>query len=592
MKRGLATKILKTFHISHPEDIFRSIRSFSFAQKLAWFALTAIFFGSLITIVAQANEKLLVTVPAHGGSFTEGIIGIPRFVNPVLATSDADRDLTALIYSGLLRTAPNGALIPDLAESYSISEDGLAYTFTLRSGLVWHDGAPLTTDDIEFTVKKIQDPALKSPRFASWNGISVEKNDERTITFRLKQPFVGFLENATVGILPKHLWGGIENSVFPFSNFNHVKAVGSGPYKILSTERDASDIPRSFSLLAFSRFSLGEPFITNLTLKFLPNEEEAISALENRDIDSLAAVSPLRAKELKRADLSVETSALPRIFGVFFNQNHAEVFANTAVRRALSHAIDKKGIVSEVFNGYAIPVDGPLPPGANGFTATTSLSSTTTPAERIAESKAILEKDGWTWNAERLVYEKVEMKGKVVTRKTDLTFSLATSDVPELKRTAELVQKTWEAVGAKVELQVFEKGELNQSIIRPRKYDALFFGEVVGREPDLFSFWHSSQRNDPGLNIALYANISADKLMAEARTEADTEKRHELYRKIANEISADYPAAFLYSPQFLYVLPESISREPVPSVVTNAERFLNSYKWYIQTEKIWKIFLK
>jgi peptide/nickel transport system substrate-binding protein len=174
-----------------------------------------------------------------------------------------------------------------------------------------------------------------------------------------------------------------------------------------------------------------------------------------------------------------------------------------------------------------------------------------------------------------------------------LVFSLSTSNVPELKSAAEAVKSTWEKIGAKVELKIFETGDLNQNVIRPRKYDALLFGEVVGRDPDPFVFWHSSQRNDPGLNIALYTNITADKLLEKARTVSDEEKRKEIYRQFQEEVEKDAPAVFLYSPYFIYIVPHALKGiDDTSGITVPSERFGQIYKWHLGTEKIWKIFAK
>ncbi|MCR4306436.1 MAG: hypothetical protein NUV42_00545, partial [Candidatus Yonathbacteria bacterium] len=213
-------------------------------------------------------------------------------------------------------------------------------------------------------------------------------------------------------------------------------------------------------------------------------------------------------------------------------------------------------------------------------------SSTSTPS-RTDEARAILERNGWTFNEEKGVMEK-----KTKTGTTQLAFALSTSDVPELKELGELVKKQWEAIGARVDLKVFGTGDLNQNVIRPRKYDALLFGEIVGRDSDLFSFWHSSQRNDPGLNVALYANIAADKLLEETRTISDTDERIKKYQEFKKEIARDMPAVFIYAPDFIYVLPQKVQGVAVGSVKTPSERFLNISEWFIETDRVWKFFVE
>jgi peptide/nickel transport system substrate-binding protein len=172
-----------------------------------------------------------------------------------------------------------------------------------------------------------------------------------------------------------------------------------------------------------------------------------------------------------------------------------------------------------------------------------------------------------------------------------LQFSLAISEDAELKKTAETIKKAWEKIGARVDLKVYEEGDLVQTVIRPRKYDALLYGEVVGRDPDLFSYWHSSQRFDPGLNIALYANVSADKLLEKAREESDREKRAALYQKFQQEeVMRDIPAIFLYSPSFIYLVPENIQGVDLSGMAVVSDRFVNAYKWYARSQKVWRVF--
>ncbi|MEK9161183.1 MAG: hypothetical protein AAB822_00275, partial [Patescibacteria group bacterium] len=171
------------------------------------------------------------------------------------------------------------------------------------------------------------------------------------------------------------------------------------------------------------------------------------------------------------------------------------------------------------------------------------------------------------------------------------SFSISTSDAPELKETANLLKSMWEAIGAKIDVRVFETGDLSQNIIRPRKYDSLLFGEVVGRDPDPFAFWHSSQRNDPGLNVAIYANIKVDNILEEARGIEDEVMRAEKYKEFQEEVAKDIPAIFLFSPKFIYITPKNLKGlEAMERVTIPSERFSMIHQWYKATNKVWKIF--
>src|SRR5262249_14203171 len=158
--------------------------------------------------------QFLVQVPAEGGDLREGLIGLPRTLNPVLAVSDTDHDISALVYSGLTKHLGNGSVEPDLAKSYAVSTDGLTYTFTLGDNFRFQDGSPLTADDVAFTIEKIQDPALKSPHAADWANVTVTVQSPTVIQFALKQAYAPFITDTTVGILPKHIWGSVTDDVF------------------------------------------------------------------------------------------------------------------------------------------------------------------------------------------------------------------------------------------------------------------------------------------------------------------------------------------------------------------------------------------
>ncbi len=559
------------------------LRNFSIREKVFLFMMTIIFFFSVVIALWKVSNFYSIEIPAQGGTINEGIVGTPRFINPLLAVSDADRDLTELVYSGLMRPDGNGGLMPDLAESYEISQDGLIYTFILKPGLVWQDNQSVTSDDIIFTIQQAKDSQLKSPKRASWEGVNVERVDDRTVRFVLNKPYIPFLENTVLGILPKHIWSGATADQMSFSAFN-VNPIGSGPYKISKINRNSSGIVTSYELSPNEKFALAKPFIENLTLRFYQSQKEMLDAYQKGNIENLNAIDPSILEKIKRSDTSVKTLHLPRVFGVFFNQNNARLFTQKEVRQALNLSVDKQKIVSEVLLGFGEKLDYPIPPGTFGALREKSRQG------GIDQAREILKKAGWNFNEESKVWEKTTGSGK--SKETiQLTFSLATSDAADLKATAEILKTMWEQMGAKVDLKIFETGDLNQNIIRPRKYDALLFGEVVGLDPDPFAFWHSSQRNDPGLNIAMYTNADIDKMLEDARTTADDEKRKQIYGQFQKQIEEDTPAVFLFSPKFIYLMSGYIrGADDLKSIVIPSERFSQVYKWYIKTDRVWKIF--
>ena len=528
-------------------------------------------------LLAHLNESYLATIPDAGGSFTEGIIGVPRFINPLLAISDADRDLTTLVYSGLMAVTGDGSLVPDLAESYSVSDDGTIYTFTLRENLVFHDKTPLTADDVVFTITLAQDDVLKSPKRPNWEGVTVSSPDPRTIVFTLTEPFTPFLKNTTLGILPKHLWDLDSSDLISFSNHNSLP-IGSGPFKVTIVERDANGIPQTYTLKSFDKYARGKPHLDTVQFKFFTEYDKLYEAFNRGAVDNIHSIPPALITD---PDLISQLKVLPlaRTFGVFFNQDTQPLFTNGSIRRALNASIDRNQLVTQALRGYAAPITTPLP-----ATKIPTILPTSTDTF-ISNAQQILVDANWEINEESGTLER-EFDGELEVGR----FTLATVDIPELIAVAEYLKSTWVEIGIDVTIETYPITELNQQIIRPRAYDALLFGQVLQAPHDLFAFWHSSQRNDPGLNVALYANITADAALSELRSTRDTDIQTRALETFYEEVDTDTPAIFLYTPSFIYTAHEKIKGQQIQNITKPSDRFTDIHKWYRYTQKVWRLF--
>ncbi len=573
----------RTIHVPAFDTAEETLESLGKGGRALFLVFAGMLIGSSIGLLYLVQSQFLVDTPTRGGSLTEGVIGSPRFINPILSISDADRDLTALVYSGLLRATPSGSYEPDLASAYSVSDDGKVYTFILRDTAAFHDGVSVTSDDVVYTITKAQDPALKSPLRANWDGVVAEAVDPQTVRFTLKTAYAPFIENLTLGILPKARWEGVGDEEFPFSDLN-AEPVGSGPYRIERITRSSSGIPNSYTLHSFKGYALGEPYLDTLTMRFYQSENALIAALDDGEVDSASGISPRNLGTLPRGN--VHTSPLNRVFGVFLNQNQSAVLRDKTVRQALNQSINRTELLEEVLQGYGTPLQSPVPPTLLGGTASATSSATT--AELAAAARASLLAAGWKEGADGIL-QKTTGSGKTAQTIT-LEFDLATANVPELRAAAEYLRASWQQAGARVNVKIFEAGDLSQNVIRARKYDALLFGEVVGRELDLFAFWHSSQRNDPGLNIAGYANATADKALSDLRATGDNTKRQELLRTFLTELDRDIPAVFLYAPDFVYSIPNDIAGVRLGFIETPSDRFLSVNRWHRETDSVWPIF--
>lgn len=518
---------------------------------IAVLALLALF--SLLGLFMETNKLIGIETPAFGGTFREGITGSPRFINPLLAQTDADRDLTSLVYTGLFRYDGDSNVVSSLAEKYDVSPDGLTYTVYLKENIFWQNGEKVTAEDVVFTVELAKNPLIQSPKRASWEGIEIEQVNEKEVRFQLRKAYAPFLENLTLGILPKHLWESVPPSQISFAELN-LRPVGNGPYKLISLKKDFQGTVSSAKLRANKYYVWGKPHIRTIIINFYKDEERALRDLQNNAIDSLGAISPKNTVALGSA--KINQIALKRIIAVFLNQSVKKEFASRDIRRALNLAVDKKTLLEKALVGYGEIIDGPLP--------------------RAAESVE--------YNAELA-------RNLLAKQKKDIGFMLSTVKTPELVGTAELIKDMWNAAGFKVEIKSFPISELEAGLIGPRKYDAFLYGEeLVGRVPDPFAFWHSSQRIHPGYNIALYANSKVDKLLEEVRGSLSEKDRERLYSEIQTEIKKDLPAIFLFSPHYLYILPKNLGGTDIKSINTGSDRFTNIHNWYLKKNYVWKIF--
>lgn len=557
--------------------------------------LSATLFVSFVMLLNLVNNSFLVDVPLSGGTVTEGVMGTPRFINPVLAVADVEKDINALVYSGLMKKDGIGNIIPDLADSFTVSPDGLIYTFTLKQNLTFHDGSLITAADVVYTFNQIKNPAIKSPKKVNWDGVTIENTDDRTIIFTLKQPFASFLENTTLGILPAHLWKEVSDAEFSFSDLN-LNAVGSGPFKIKNINKKSSGIPSGIKLSSFKNYAGGEPYIKTFVFDFYPNESDMISAYKSGSIDNVSAISPVEAVALQDDGARTISTPLPRIFGLFFNQTEAPIFTDKNVVKAFDMAINKNRIIDTVLHGYGKTIDGPLPLYMSDQGEVAQYSE-----QNKTDALALLKKAGWIPGTDGVLSKTSTTittpatKGKPAQTRsssTRLTFSIATGEAPELRKAAELIAEDLKSIGVEVDVKTYETGTLNQNVIRPRKYDALFFGEIVSHESDFFAFWHSSQRNDPGLNIAQYANTKVDQLLESALVTADANVRLQKYKDFEKEVQKDMPAIFVYSPDFIYVVDKNLQGFDMSHATAASDRFININKWYEKTDKVYKIFIK
>lgn len=527
----------------------------------------------VITLGLRFVGRHLVALPKNGGSYTEAVLGTPKFINPVYAyANDVDLDLTKLLFRGLYQTNERGEIIGDLATHEEISDDGKTYVITIRQNAVWHDGTPITSNDVAFTFAAITDPEYQSPLKANFKDLQVEVVDDYTVKMTLAKPYAPFLSTLTVGILPRHIWGDIPGSSAALAEYN-VKPIGSGPFAFESLTKDRRGTIKSFHFIRFDRFYGQRPYLDELTFRFLTTREETVDAIKRNRADGISFVTTEYRAEMAEEDVAFHELQLPQYTAVFFNQRNA-LLKEKAVRQALERSVDKRLIINEALNGAGDVIQSPILPGFLGHNpAVQGLAY-----DPGAAGKAL---DGAGWAL---------LAGETIRKKNgrELRFSLSTVDRPEYTQTAELLRGFWQKIGVGLEVRLYSSNDILKRVVKPRDYETLLFGEIVGVDPDPYPFWHSSQSYDPGLNLAIFYNKQVDQLLEEARQTNDLEQRKMKYLHFQNILAEEEPAIFLYNPLYTYALPKKLKGFTISRITVPSDRFNGIEGWYIKTRRGWR----
>ena len=549
----------------------------SFRERYTVLVLVIIAVFAILSIPVAAYYHFTVAVPSDGGTLTEGIVGVPRLINPLLApTNDADRDLASLVYSGLYKFNGQGKLEPALAKSMpEVTSDGLAYSVTIRDDAQWQDGIPVTADDVVFTVQAAQNPDYGAPLNvrAALAGITIERVSDHVVIFHLRNVYAQFPGNLTLGIMPKHVWEDVKPINFLLSELN-LKPVGSGPYQFKSLTKDSAGNIVLYKLEANTKFYGGRPHINEIDFRFYNSEDDLIGAFNKNEVNDLSYVSGTNTDKLRfPGRVTLEQLKTPSYFAVFFNQNQSKALSDKNVRLALNLATDRVSIINAALGGAGFLINSPMLGGVLDINPNIKAYD-----YDPVQAKSVLQAGGWTPDSDGIL-----MHGKG----NRLEIRITTSDWSELNVVAQLLKTQWEAVGAKVTVESLPITSLQQSI-NDRSYQALLFGVVMTPDPDPFPIWHSSQREGQGRNFALYSNKTADKLLEDARATLDPILRAQKYDDFQKILIEDIPAVFLYSPHYLYGLDTNVKGFQTTLIATPSDRFADVVQWYVNTKRQFK----
>ena len=525
----------------------------------------------LLTLLmgATAYNVSTVLVPERGGVFREGVAGNPQYINPLLChTHEIDRDLCSLLFRGLTRLDQQGRVVPDLAERWT-APDGLVYTFTLRENQFWHDGKPVTIDDLLFTIEMMQNPDSPIlPDLAElWRSVTVEPVDEHTVRLLLDEPFAPFLDFTTIGLLPKHIWQDVPPSELLTSPLN-LRPVGNGPMQATLTSAQFIRLERN----PYSSEDI--PMVSALEFHFYPDYPSIYAAYTEGELDGVSQVmqSDISLAQA-RTDMQLFSAPLSTYVGVVFNLQNPDVpfLQDAIVRRALYHALDREQLLHDVVGGHGVLASSPIPSNNWGHAPDTP-SYDYDPDE----ARRLLDESGW-----------VDTDGDGTRDKNGLPMQLIllTNDGPTRIALIEQIAADWQAVGVKVVVESVSFGGFVSDFLTPRRFEAALLSWDITGDPDPFPLYHSSQIAT-GQNYGGWSNQEADALVIEARSTVDPEKRRALYAQFQHLFAADVPAIPLYYPVYTYGVSERVKAVQIGPLNTPADRFATFPDWYILTRRV------
>lgn len=549
-------------------------------KRLRWQILVVAVTVVIVALLLLSQKPVtIITQPeaAPGGVYSEALIGSMGRLNPMLDWyNPADRDVNRLIFSGLIRFDAHGLPQPDLAEAWGTSPDGELYNFSIRPNAVWHDGQPVTTDDVIFTVELIKSAGSLFPQDIKdlWSQIEIKRLDDKTLQFKLAEPFSPFLDYATFGVLPKHILGSIPADQLASADFN-LQPIGSGPFKFEQLMTSGGQIT-GVVLAANEDFYLQKPYIEQVVFRYYPNSAAAFDAYQQGEV---LAVSQLANDVLPTAlvqpNLSVYTSRLPQMGLMFLNLNNPSVpfLQSEKVRQALLLGINRRNIVSHILQGQAIIADSPILPGSWAYYEEVQKYDYDPDAalELLKDEGFILPAGGG---------EVREKDGQ------PFVFSLVHPDDAIHAQIAQSIQSDLALIGVRVDLQPVAYDLLVSDFLTPRNYQAALadLNTIRTPDPDPYLFWHQSEATG-GQNYSQWDNRTASEFLETARTETDFASRARLYRNFQVVFAKELPSLPLYYPVYSYGVDAQVQGVQVAPMYDTSDRLALIREWYLVTRR-------
>jgi len=530
---------------------------------------------ALFSYHVQSESRLCTErFATSGGTFVEGVFGAPEFLNPLLADDNpVDRQLVELIFDGLTRYE-DGKLVPALAESWEIGEDGRTVRFTLRKDVLWHDSEPFTADDVAYTYSLMQDEDFPGDpaRQRLWQSIDIRVISPDVIEFVLREPYSGFLDATITGILPAHLLADVSADDLPNQDFNHYP-IGTGPFIVESDQDWIAD--GLLRLTPFSQDWQQGVRISDIGFQFFPSEESLVEAFKEGEIQAINNVSPAMLPEvIQIPETRLFSAPASEYSSLLFNMGDtgSEATQSPDIRRALAYGLDREKIIDRALNGQGISFAGPFLPNSWAYQP----EALTLYSSQPISATTGLESAGWLFpeGAERR-----EKDGE------PMILRFLVFNTPTNRAVAEEIESQWQALGIAPLMNLFSDWRDFRRALSTGEFDVALVDVSPSGDPDLYDFW-SQEAIVKGQNYAGWNRRRASEALEEGRQVWPISEREPFYQAFLRYYDEDLPELSLYQHIYTYAVNESVEGLSIGRIDDARDRYTSLANWIMSYQDI------
>ncbi len=404
-----------------------------------------------LALLMSISSRFSIEAPDYGGTLSEGIIGSPKFITPLLSSSETDQALTKLIYSGLVKdTDQEGAFYLLLASRFVASPDGREYLFTLKDNLTFSNKMPLESSDVLFTFETKKRLALLADPSSDWSNISVETPDSKTVVLKTSGPKESLTEKLSLGIIPKDLWGSVDIESIQDSTLN-TSPIGAGPFTIKHINYN-NTLPKELVLKRNVHFVGSKPYIKTIKIIIFANQLELKDGLQNKSINSTTAQNGTFIDTKIQEKFSIKQIPTEKNISLFVLPSSKGT--SSIALSNIERSIDRKKIIDIIEKGYGI-----------------ALYSS-------SEASTVEEQEGSVNRLIKLGYKQNE-SGNLIKDGSPIAVSIVVRTDEQLLQSAQMLSQEFSRFGITTELKAFDQGLFTEQVAQ-RVYPF-----ILGTETDI-----------------------------------------------------------------------------------------------------------